>query len=76
MRVLLASIVAVVVAIGGLFATSVVFATYDGAALAATAKAQTKKSKKPVKRKSTAHTTGFEHQQCSVQNPCSTRNDW
>ncbi len=75
MRSFLTSIVAVTVAIGGLTAANLVSPIYESAALAAKAP-PTKTKKKRSERRSVPHTTGFEHQQCSVQDPCSTRNQW
>jgi hypothetical protein len=74
MRALLALIVASAVAVGGLTAASVVL--FDVGSLALAAKAKAKRSGKPASRRYVPQTTGFEHQQCSVQNPCSTRNQW
>ena len=73
MRSFLASIVAVAVAVSGLTAASLVAPAFESPALAQKAKP----SKKPRDARSAAsRSTGFEHQQCSVQNPCSTRNTW
>lgn len=74
MRAFLALIVASAVACGGLAAVGVVLPFAGSPALAAKAKA--KKSSAPAQRRYVPQTTGFEHQQCSVQNPCSTRNQW
>jgi hypothetical protein len=74
MRAFLALIVASAMAFGGLATVSVALPTIGSPALAAKAKAKT--SGKPTQRRSVPQTTGFEHQQCSVQNPCSTRNQW
>ncbi|MBX9825707.1 MAG: hypothetical protein K2Y27_12010 [Xanthobacteraceae bacterium] len=74
MRAFLALIVASAVAGGGLAATSVLLPALSSPALAAKAKA--KKTGPPAQRRYVPQTTGFEHQQCSVQNPCSTRNQW
>jgi hypothetical protein len=74
MRAFLALMVASAVAVGGLAAVSAVLPAVSGPALAAKAKA--KKSSTPSQRRYIPQTTGFEHQQCSVQNPCSTRNQW
>lgn len=74
MRAFLALLVASAVAAGGLATVSVVLPAAGNPALAAKAKART--SGKPAQRRSVPQTTGFEHQQCSVRNPCSTRNDW
>lgn len=73
MRAFLIPIVATAVAAGGLTAAGVLSVT-ESPALAAKAKA--KASSKRSERKPARQTTGFEHQQCTVQNPCSTRNDW
>jgi hypothetical protein len=74
MRAFLALIVASAMAFGGLAAVSVVLPAVGSPALAAKAKA--KKSSTSAQRRYVPQTTGFEHQQCSVQNPCSTRNQW
>jgi hypothetical protein len=74
MRAFLVLIVAFAMAGGGLAAVSVVLPVAGSPALAAKAKA--KASGKRTQRRSVPQTTGFEHQQCSVQNPCSTRNQW
>jgi hypothetical protein len=74
MRRVLTSIVAIAVAAGGLTAANVMLPVWESPALAA--KAKPKSSGKRTERKPARQTTGFEHQQCSVQNPCSTRNDW
>jgi hypothetical protein len=55
-------------AAGGLTATSLMLPALEGLAFAAKAK------KSKTQRSYVPQTTGFEHQQCSVQNPCSTRN--
>ena len=55
-------------AAGGLTAASLVLPAFEGPAFAAKAK------KSKTQRSYVSQTTGFEHQQCSVQNPCSTRN--
>ena len=60
--------IAVALAVGGVTATSLVFPISEGPAFAAKAK------KSKTQRSFVSQTTGFEHQQCSVQNPCSTRN--
>jgi hypothetical protein len=74
MRAFLITIVAAAVAFGGLTAASVLPVT-ETPALAAKAK-KAKTSSKRTERKPAQQTTGFEHQQCTVQSPCSTRNDW
>jgi hypothetical protein len=75
MRAFLTSIVAATMAIGGPTVAGLVLPTYEASAQAPKGKAKT--FKKPAERRSfVPRTTGFEHQQCSVQNPCSTRNDW
>jgi len=76
MRALLALSVASAVAIGGLTMASMVLPDVGGPALAAKAKVKAKRSSAPAQRRYVPQTTGFEHQQCSVQNPCSTRNQW
>ena len=60
--------VAVALAVGGMTAVSLTLPVAEGAAFAAKAK------KSKPQRSVAPHTTGFEHQQCSVQSPCSTRN--
>ncbi len=75
MRSFLRLTVAAAISIGGLPAASLLFPACEGLALAAKA-AKTKKSKPPTNERSTPQTTGFEHQQCSIQQPCSTRNTW
>lgn len=72
MRSFLMLTVAAAIAIGGLTAASLLFPASEGPALAVKAK----KSRTPTNERSTQQTTGFEHQQCSVQQPCSTRNAW
>jgi hypothetical protein len=74
MRAFLALIVVSAMAGGGLAAASMVLPAVGSPALAAKAKA--KSTGKPAQRRYVPQTTGFEHQQCSVQNPCSTRNQW
>jgi hypothetical protein len=74
MRALLSLIVASAVACGGLMAASIVLPDIGSPAMAAKAKA--KRSGTTAQRRYVPQTTGFEHQQCSVQNPCSTRNQW
>jgi hypothetical protein len=59
--------IAAVLAAGGLTAASLLLPA-EGPAFAAKAK------KSKTQRSYVPQTTGFEHQQCSVQNPCSTRN--
>ena len=73
MRAFLKLIVAVALAVTGLTSGSLLVPALDSPALAQKAKA----SKKPrAERKPASQTTGFEHQQCSVKEPCSTRNTW
>ena len=72
MRSFLRLTVAATIAIGGLTAASVLLPACEGPALAAKAK----KSKTQANERSAPQTTGFEHQQCSVQQPCSTLNTW
>jgi hypothetical protein len=68
MRSFLRLMTAVAVAAGGMTAASVIVPIFEGPAFAAKAK------KSKTQRSFVPQTTGFEHQQCSVQNPCSTRN--
>ena len=73
MRALLKLIVAVALAATGVTAGSLVIPALDSPALAQKAKP----AKKPrPERKPAPQKTGFEHQQCTVQDPCSTRNTW
>ena len=73
MGVFLKLVVAVALAMTGLTAGSLVVPALDSPALAQKAKP----SKKPrTERKPAPQKTGFEHQQCTVQDPCSTRNTW
>jgi hypothetical protein len=73
MRSFLTLIVAVAVAVSGLTVAGLVAPVLESPALAQKAKP----AKKPrATRNPPSHMTGFEHQQCSVQNPCSTRNTW
>lgn len=73
MRRLMIFALAAAVAAGGLTAAGIIVPALESPALAQKAKAP----KKPRVQPSYApQTTGFEHQQCSVQNPCSTRNQW
>ena len=73
MRAFLKLIVAVALAVTGLMSGSLLVPALDSPALAQKAKV----SKKPrTERRPAAQTTGFEHQQCSVKEPCSTRNTW
>ena len=73
MRRLLIVTLAVAIAAGGLAAAGIFVPAFESPALAQKAKA----TKKPRRQRSAVpQTTGFEHQQCSVQNPCSTRNQW
>ena len=74
MRAFLTSVVATAVAAGGLTVASVVLPISERVALAA--KAKVKSSSNRTERSPARQTTGFEHQHCTVQNPCSTRNDW
>jgi hypothetical protein len=60
--------IAAALAVGGVTAASLVLPISDGPAFAAKAK------RSKTQRSFVPQTTGFEHQQCSVQNPCSTRN--
>ena len=64
-------LIAAAVAVTGLTTTSL-FPILDSPALA-----QKAKQKKPrAARSYEARQTDFSHQQCSVTNPCSTRNQW
>jgi hypothetical protein len=66
-------IVVVTLAANGLIAGSLVIPALGSPALAQKAKP----SKKPrAEGKPAPQKTGFEHQQCTVQDPCSTRNTW
>lgn len=66
-------IVTVALAVTGLSSGSLVVPALDSPALAQKAKA----AKKPgPERRTASQPTGFEHQQCSVKEPCSTRNTW
>ena len=77
MRVFLNLIISGALAMTGLTAGSLVMpGGLDSLALAQKAKAAKKPEKRRTERRPATHTTGFEHQQCSVQNPCSTRNTW
>ena len=76
MRAFLKLIVAVALATSGLTAGSLVVAGLGSPALAQKAKSSKGVKKPRAERRPTGQTTGFEHQQCSVQNPCSTRNAW
>jgi hypothetical protein len=69
----LSILTAVALAVAGLAAVSVTVPGLESPALAQNAK----QSRKPRLQRSTVpRSTGFEHQQCSVQSPCSTRNQW
>ena len=71
MRAVLGFVVAMSLAIGGMTTASLVVPELESPALAQNAKP----SKKQRSQRGTApQRTGFEHQQCTVQNPCSTRN--
>ena len=74
MRSFLRLAVAATIAIGGLTGANLLIAPGESPAWAA--KAKPKKSRTNANNRSTPQTTGFEHQQCSVQQPCSTRNTW
>ena len=54
----------------GLAVTGLMLYSYESPALAAKAK----KSNKRIERSSVPNKTGFEHQQCSIKNPCISRN--
>ena len=76
MRSVLGFVVAVCVAVGATTAASLVVPALESPALAQKARpAKNKPAKKPRdQRRTVLQTTGFEHQQCTVQDPCSTRN--
>jgi hypothetical protein len=77
MRPVLGFAVAVSLAAGGMTTAGMVVPMLESPALAQNAQKPKKASQKPRGQRSTVpQTTGFEHQQCSVQNPCSTRNQW
>jgi hypothetical protein len=77
MRSVLGFAVAVSLAAGGMTAASLVAPVLESPALAQNAQKSKKASQKARRQRSAVpQTTGFEHQQCSVQNPCSTRNQW
>ena len=77
MRSVLGFVVAVSLALGGMTAANLMIPVLESPALAQNAQKSKKASQKARGQRSTApQTTGFEHQQCSVQNPCSTRNQW
>ena len=73
MRSFLMLTVAAAIAFGELATASLVWPAFEGPAMAA---AKAKKPRGRAEARSTSQTTGFEHQQCSVQQPCSTRNTW
>jgi len=75
MHSILSPIVAAAVAAGGLTLGAVLAPPLAIPAHAAKA-SKARPTAKRVVRSRAAATTGFEHQQCSVQNPCSTRNQW
>ena len=68
MRSFLRLTMAMVLAVGGMTAASVTVPMSESPAFAAKAK-RSKAQRSPVRQ-----TTGFEHQQCTVQDPCSSRN--
>jgi hypothetical protein len=76
MRAFLKLTVAAALAATGLTAGSSVVPGLDSPALAQKAKGSKGVKKPRTERRPAAQTTGFGHQQCSVQNPCSTRNTW
>ena len=76
MRPFLKLSVAVALATTGLTAGSLVVPGLDSATLAQKAKGSKGVKKPRTEHRPAAQTTGFEHQQCSVQNPCNTRNTW
>lgn len=63
---------ALVIAFAGLALATVSVFTSDAQASAAAVKEKKSKLSKP--HAASTKTTGFEHQQCSVQNPCPSRN--
>ncbi len=77
MRPVLGFAVAVSLAVGGMAVASLAGIVAESPAQAQTKQKSGKPSQKPRgQRRSVPHTTGFEHQQCTVQDPCSTRNQW
>jgi hypothetical protein len=70
MRSILGLVIALALAFGGMTFASVVPA-FESPALAQKAKAS---KKQRSQRSAVPQRTGFEHQQCTVQDPCSTRN--
>jgi hypothetical protein len=75
MRSVLGFVVAVSLAVGGMTAANLMAPELDSPALAQNAQKSKTASQKPRGQRRTApQTTGFEHQQCTVQDPCSTRN--
>jgi hypothetical protein len=73
MRSVLGFVVAVSVATGAMTAASLVVPALQSPALAQKAKDKPAKKQRD-QRHTVPQTTGFEHQQCTVQDPCSTRN--
>jgi hypothetical protein len=76
MRSVLGLMVAALLAGGGTTAGSVICPALDRPAFAQQAKPPAKKppGKQRSQRSTYPPTTGFEHQQCTVKDPCSTRN--
>jgi hypothetical protein len=72
MRSVVGFAVAVFLAVGGITAASLAVPVLESPALAQKAQKSKTASQKP--RPASPRTTGFEHQQCTVQDPCSTRN--
>jgi hypothetical protein len=64
-------VAALAVGIGGLISAS--FVLSDSPVLAAKAK-KSKQRTEQVSRRSIPHSSGFEHQQCTWENPCPSRN--
>jgi hypothetical protein len=78
MRSVLGLAVALALALGGMTVAGLVPAL-QSSALAQKAQESKQESKQASKKQrsqrgTVPQTTGFEHQQCSIQNPCSTRN--
>jgi hypothetical protein len=74
-------LVSVSLALGGMTVAGLVPA-FESPALAQKAKTSNNKTSNKTsgqqrgQRSSAPQRTGFEHQQCTVQDPCSTRNQW
>jgi len=70
MRLFLTLVAALAIGIGGLISASV---TLSEGALAAKAK-KSKQRSEQISRPSIPRSSGFEHQQCTWENPCPSRN--